>query len=110
MYIYKDLFTDNEMRDKYRSVIRKIRMNAGMMDIYLICLAGANDNFDIIDAMQLKQKGYPKNELMLMGIAKGKENAISLATDMYVYFYKKYQNINFKSEIVKEKETLFRRK
>lgn len=110
MYIYKDLFTDEQMAGKATQVIRRLRMNAGMTDTYLICLAGADDIFDILDSMQLKQKGYPKEQLMIMGIAKGKESAIELAKDMVLHFYETYQTFCFKAEIEKDKERLFRRK
>lgn len=110
MYIYNHIFTDEAMDGKVASVVRKIRMNAGLLDIFLICLAGGNDNFDIIDAKQLKQKGYPKQNLYIMGIAKGKESATQLATAMYLHFYELYGDIHFKPEIERNKESLFRRK
>lgn len=110
MYIYKDMFTDEAMQGKTASVIRKLRMNAGLTDIFLICLATGKDNFDIIDAWQLKQKKYPKQDLYIMGLAKGKESAVQLAVSMYMHFYENYGEIHFKPEIVRNKEYLFRRR
>lgn len=110
MYIYNQMFTDEAMEGKAYSVIRKLRMNAGMTDTFLVCLAGGNDNFDIIDAKQLKQRGYPKHALYIMGIAKGKDSATKLAVDMYLHFYELYGDIHFKTEIERNKDRLFRRR
>ena len=109
MYVFKELVTDEECSSKKNSVLRKIRMNAGMLDIYLVCLSKNNDYFDIIDCSNLKQKGYPKKELCILGIAKGKESAVELASRLIVSFDEIYGMRNFKERLVEQMDTLFRR-
>jgi len=109
MYVYKKLVTDDACKKNKLSIIHKIRRRAGIYDIYLICLAGGRDTFDIIDCMNLKQKGYPKTDLYILGIAKGKESATELAAKMFVTFSAVYGTILFKEEILEQKDTLFRR-
>ena len=110
MFVYKEIYTDEAMQHKVNQIIRRIRMYAGCINVYLICVAGGRDNFDIIDAAQLKQKGYPRDMLYICGMAQGKDSAIALATQMYLDFMKKYQSIHFKDELMKDKEKLFRRR
>lgn len=110
MFVYQNVYTDDAMRKKVNKIIRRIRMRAGCVNVYLICLAGGRDNFDIIDAAQLKQKCYPTDTLYICGMAKGKDSAIELAAQMYLQFMQQYDNIHFKDEIMKNREKLFRRR
>ena len=109
MYILKELVTDEACRKKRNSILRKIRMNAGLIDTYLVCLSKNEDIFDIIDCSNLKQKGYPKKELCILGIAEGKESAVELAARLVVSFSKIYGMEQFKQELLAQKDTLFRR-
>lgn len=109
MYVFNELVTDEECKTKKNSILRKIRMNAGMLDIYLICLSKNNDYFDIIDCSNLKQKGYPKKDLYILGIAKGKESAVELASRLVVSFAEIYGMNHFKTELFEKQDTLFRR-
>ncbi len=109
MYIYKELVTDDTCREKRNSIIRKIRMNAGMKDIYLICLAKNNDTFDLIDCMNLKQKGYPKKDLYILGITNGKSSAMELAAALFVTLSDRYGMDRFKQVLFEQQDTLFRR-
>ena len=109
MYVFKELVTDEECASKKNSILRKIRMNAGMLDIYIVCLSKNDDYFDIIDCSNLKQKGYPKKELCILGIAKGKESAIELASRLIISFDEIYGMKNFKERLVEQMDTLFRR-
>lgn len=109
MYLFSSIVTDDVMKGKEKSVIRKIRMNAGMVDIYLICLSQSEGYFDILNCMQLKQKRFPKEDLYIMGIAKGEDSAKDLAASMYYTFTGIYKDIHFKEQLLSKKEQLFRR-
>ncbi|MCR4691011.1 MAG: hypothetical protein K5739_06695 [Lachnospiraceae bacterium] len=84
-------------------------MNIGQLDIYLIFLNRGPDQFDIVHTGILKQKRFPKDDLYLLGIAKGWESAAQLSATIYQYFREKYQKTEFKEELEAEKEKLFRR-
>lgn len=109
MYIFKELVTDEKCSDKKNSILRKIRMNAGLRNIYIVCLSTNSDTFDIIDCSNLKQKGYPKKDLCVLGIAEGKESAIELAARLIVSFSEIFGMERFKEELTAKKDTLFRR-
>lgn len=109
MYVYKELVTDEQCKSKRSTVIRKLRMNAGLWNTYLICVSSGSDIFDIIDCSNLKQKGYPKENLYILAIAEGKENAMELAARLYVTFSAIYGREQFKQRLMDNKDTLFRR-
>ena len=109
MYIYKDFVTDEYLRDKKKKVLRKLWMNVGQIDIFLVCLNNGVDQFDIIHTALLKQKRYPKKELYLLGIAKGWESAANLAGELYLSLRQKYGADVFKDRLEADKATLFRR-
>lgn len=109
MYIYKELVTDDSCKEKKNKILRKIRMNAGLVDIYVICLAKNSDTFDIINCANLKQKLYPKKELMILGIAEGKDSAVELAAQLFVSLSAFYGMTEFKKELIAGTDTLFRR-
>nr|MBQ8252629.1 hypothetical protein [Lachnospiraceae bacterium] len=108
MYIYKELATDDACLKRKNRIIHKIRMNAGLVNVYLICLAGGNDSFDIIDCSNLKQKGYPKENLYVIGMAEGKDSAIELSAQMFVSLSKRYGMTEFKTALLNARDTLFR--
>lgn len=54
-----------------------------MPDVYVIVLAlDSKDNFHIIPSLQLLQKNFPKDDLFVIGIAKGKDEAFALIEEM----------------------------
>jgi hypothetical protein len=76
---YKRLYVGDSLTGKEDKVIRKIRQNALQPGVYVIVLAdNGKDNFRIISSLELLQKGYPKEDLTVIGIAKGKEEAFLL--------------------------------
>ncbi len=109
MYIYKELMTDDSCKGKGSSIIHKIRRNAGLVDIYMVCLAKNRDTFDLIDCINLKQKGYPKDELYILGFARGKDSAIQLSTQLFLKLSDRYGMQQFKKELFEHADTLFRR-
>ncbi len=109
MYVFKELVTDETCTTKKNSILRKIRMNAGLLDVYIVCLAKNSDFFDIIDCSNLKQKGYPKKDLYILGIAQGKDSAVELASRLVVSFAEIFGMEHFKEKLYEQKDTLFRR-
>lgn len=109
MYVFKELVTDDICAAKKNSILRKIRMNAGQMDIYIVCMSKNSDYFDIIDCSNLKQKGYPKKDLYILGLAKGKDSAVELASRLVVSFAEIFGMDQFKEKLYEQKDTLFRR-
>ena len=74
--IYENLYVGESIRHKADKIKWKIRHNAGQIDIYVIAIASNPQNLlDIIPAQELMQKGYPKKELYVIGLAKGMSDA-----------------------------------
>lgn len=109
MYIYKDLVTDEACEKSKNKILRKLRMHAGMVDVYLICLANGSDNFDIYDSACLKQKAFPRDMIYLVGLAKGKDSALQLSIDLYLSLSQKWDTLLIKQVFEKQKAELFRR-
>ena len=73
---YKNLYVGESIRHKTNKIKWKINHNAGQISIYVIAIASNPQNIlDIIPAQELMQKGYPKKELFIIGLAHGKEEA-----------------------------------
>lgn len=80
---YSQLYIGEGAKPKAKKIIRKIKRNAGQVDIYLITLASnGQDMLDIINSAYLKQPAVRRNLPMIVGIAKGYEEAVSLVRQM----------------------------
>ena len=76
---YRKLYVSEAIGDKAGRIKWKINHNAGTVSVYVIACASNPDNLlDIIPAWQLMQKGYPKKDLKIIGLAKGYDDAIAL--------------------------------
>ncbi len=69
---YENLYEGESVRHKIEKVKWKIRHNAGQINIYVIAIASNPQNLlDIIPASELMQKGYPKKDIYIIGLAQG---------------------------------------
>ena len=76
---YKNLYVGESIEHKKKKVIWKIKHNAGMLHTYVITFPSNPDNLlDIIPTTDLMQKAYPKNKLMVIGIAGDYDEALEL--------------------------------
>lgn len=80
MIWYKYLYADESINSKKEKIKWKIRHNAGLLDTFVIVLSQNESGLlEIISTIELMQKGYPKKELFVVGIAKGYQSATELA-------------------------------
>ncbi len=80
---YDNLYVSDDIADKVDKIKWKIRHNAGQIHIYVIAIASNPENLlDIIPAQELMQKGYPKKDLYVIGLARGKDQAVALVTQI----------------------------
>lgn len=83
MIWYKDLYVGESIVHKTKKVKWKIMHNAGQIGIYVITLASNTQNLlDIIPSYELMQKGYPKKDMVIVGLAKGYDEAIEVAASI----------------------------
>jgi hypothetical protein len=87
---YNDLYVGESIVHKKKKIIWKIRHNAGQLDIYVIALASNDANLlDIIPSWELLQKGYPKQQMHVVGLAKGYDEALEVAASIIDEVYRK---------------------
>lgn len=106
---YSYLYIGEGAEPKAKKIIRKLKTNTGQLDIYLITLASnGKDMLDIISSAYLKQPAVRRNLPMIVGIAKGYEEAVLLVKDMLIETYEKTGNYSVPEYLAKkvEKERL----
>ena len=87
---YKNLYLGEEIAPKARKIINKIKKNKPTIDVYVIALASNPMNqLDIIPSWELLQKGYPTEQIRVIGLAKGKKEALQLVTSLVDEVYQK---------------------
>ncbi len=89
MIWYEDLYVGESIIHKTNKIKWKIRHNAGTIDIYVISLASNEENLlDIIPSWELLQRGYPKQKIFVVGLAKGYEEALDVASSIVEEVYR----------------------
>lgn len=86
---YENLYAGESIRNKLEKIKWKIRHNAGQIDIYVIGIASNPKNLlDIIPARELMQKGYPKKDLYIIGLAHGIDEAYEVVKQIIDEVYR----------------------
>lgn len=94
---YDNLFVGESIQKKANKIKWKINHNAGTFKVHIIALPSNENNLlDIIPARELLQKGYPKNNLYIIGLAGDYDEAVSMTTDIILETYLKIGTINIK--------------
>lgn len=89
MIWYEKLYVGESIVHKKNKIKWKIRHQAGQIDIYVIALASNTKNLlDVIPSHELLQKGYPKKELTIVGLAKGYDEALTVAASIVEEVYR----------------------
>lgn len=100
---YPELYAGENAKKKQRKIIRKLKINAGMPDVYLITLAAnGRDIFDIISSVWLQQKGVRRNLPMIVGIACGYEEAVAVAVGIVEEVYRETGDVQVRSYLLKK--------
>ncbi len=83
------LYLSEKTAAKKEKIIRKAERGAGMVSVYLIALASNPDNlFDIFHAAHLKEQSFYRQELFIVGIAFGYEEALEMVQHMIEDIYR----------------------
>ncbi|MGN0341986.1 MAG: hypothetical protein ACI4DO_04255 [Roseburia sp.] len=103
---YGKLYVGESIRKKADRLRWKIEHRAGTVDIYLVAFPSNSENLlDIIPAVELLQKAYPKRTLFIIGMEKGRENAMQMAADILDEVYHKTGSFDVRSYILSQEET-----
>ena len=85
-----DLYVGESIVHKTNRIKWKICHNAGQLNIFVIALASNESNLlDIIPAKELLKKGFPKQNLYVVGLAKGYDEAVEVAASIVDLVYHK---------------------
>lgn len=103
MIWYKYLYVDESIRHKKEKIKWKIRHNAGLLNMFVITLSN-NENalLEIISTKELMQRGYPKDRLFIVGVARGYDTARELACGIIMEVYDKTGGFQVKDYLLKK--------
>ena len=77
------LFVSESAERDIKRTVRRIKHRRGLLDIYVLVLpTNIEDQLDILHANYLLQPWYQHRELTIVGIAKGKREAVDLVVRM----------------------------
>lgn len=92
------LYIGKKLKKKKDGAIASISSRKLAPGVYCIAFASNPDNlFDIMDVNQLLFPHYNKTDVKIVGLAKGKEEAISLVHDMLLEVYNKTGSFNVRA-------------
>ena len=104
---YDDLYVGESIVHKTSKIKWKILHNAGQLNIYVITLASNPANLlDIISEKELLQKGYPKKNLYIVGLAKGYQEAVDTAVAIIDEVYQNTGAFAVSSYLMKKREDM----
>lgn len=94
---YKDLFLGETIAPDAKKIIKRIKNKKLTPDVYVIAFASNPQNLlDIIPSWELLQKGYPKEQVHIIGLAMGKPEAMELVRKIVDITYQTTGNVNVK--------------
>lgn len=103
---YKNLYYGEMIAPKARQIVKKIKKNKLTPDVYVIALASNPDNqLDLIATWELLQPGYPKEDIRIIGLAQGKNEALQLVTYIVDEVYQKTGDVKvqeYLKQVLKE--------
>lgn len=106
---YKEFYAGESIEHKKEKVKWKILHNAGQLDIYVIALSSNCENLlDIISAKELMQKAYPEQDMLVVGVDKGYDNALELAAKIIMDVYQKTGNLNVRDYFLQRQKEIRR--
>ncbi len=108
MYFYQNLYTDTTTYKKREKICRYLKTGRGQLGVYVIAVGHGSDLFEIYHAANLKQKGFPKKDVIVLGIASSYDSAVSLSIDMFQDLYCRY-GLLFKQLFLEKEQNMFRR-
>ena len=110
MIFYRDFYAGESIARKKEKVKWKIIHRAGQVDVYVITLSSNPENLmDIIPSWQLMQKYYRSQDMLVIGVDRGYENAMELAGRIVSDVFQKTGNLNIREYFLKQHRENLRR-
>ena len=84
MEFYKDLYVSEFLKKKKNKLIKDIRRKESYPSIYVITLPSCDHNqLELYSSIMLKQKVYDRDDLFIVGIADGYDDALMVVQRIY---------------------------
>lgn len=79
MKFLQELYLGEKVSSKVEQIVKRIKDNQEVPKLYLIVMSSHPDNMlDLIPQKDVLQKGYPREQLRVVGLADNKKEAFSL--------------------------------
>ena len=79
MKFLQELYLGEKVAPKVEQIVKKIKNGQEVRKLYLVVMSTHPDNMlDLIPQKDVLQKGYPKEQLRVIGLAENKKEAFAL--------------------------------
>ena len=105
MKYYSTLYMSEKLIPKKEEIISKLENNTLQFEIYLIVLAkGKQNHLEIFNSVLLIQKTMPKEEVFVVGIANGYQEALELVEKITREVYDVTRGTDIKNYILQKQQ------
>jgi len=106
MKYYRHLYIGEGLKKKKEKVIRKLEQGKLQFDVHIITLPkGRNNQLEIYNSAQFFQPYFPRQNLFVVGIVKGYDEALELVEEITKEVYNETKGADIRSYILdKERE------
>lgn len=105
MRYYKHLYLAESLEKKKDKIIQKLEKNKFQLNVHLIVLPRTEKNqLEIMDSHVLLQPAYPKDDLFVIGIVPGYEDALEFIENIVQEVYADTQGTDIRNYILKKEQ------
>lgn len=105
MEFYYQIYFSESLVNKKAKIIRKLKQNKIQPGIYLITLAqGRQNELEFFSILLLQQKIFHPEDLFVVGVASGYEEALELIEEITDDVYQKTKDAKIREYITREQD------
>lgn len=83
MKFLQELYLGEKIAPRVEQIVKKIKSDQAVPNLYLIVMSTHPDNMlDLIPQKDVLQKGYPKEQLRVVGLAENKKEAFLMVQNI----------------------------
>lgn len=105
MQYYKYLYLADGLEKKKEKMIRKLDAGKLQLDVHVTTLAvNERNQLEIYNTIQFKQPSFPYQDLFVVGIARGYDDAVELVERIAAEVYEKTGTCDIRSYILEKEQ------
>lgn len=105
MKYYYELYMDKHIEKQKKKIQKNIENDKWQLNVHLIALSKSKQNhLEIFHSVLLLQKGIAKDDLFIVGIANGYEEALELVEKITQEVYDKTKGTDIRSYILQRQQ------